>query len=180
MKYSGTAALAIYGLLCTIAALFLSIFSGIGQAAQPIVSANFGAGQLDRYRMIAKIGMRTAVIFGIISFAVCALFPSQIIWLFMKETPEVVEIAPFIIRVYAISFLPMAINMFSTAYLQSVTKAASSTVISLLRGLILTSILLYVMPLFFGSSGIWWAFTIAESLTAAVAVICMIPWIKKD
>lgn len=180
MKYSGSAALAVYGLLCTIAALFLSIFSGIGQAAQPIVSANFGAGQLDRYRMIAKIGMRTAVIFGIISFAVCALFPSQIIWLFMKETPEVVEIAPFIIRVYAISFLPMSINMFSTAYLQSVTKAVSSTVISLLRGLILTSILLYVMPLFLGSSGIWWAVTIAESLTAAVAVICMIPWFKKD
>ncbi|MBE6659680.1 MAG: MATE family efflux transporter [Ruminococcaceae bacterium] len=178
MKYSGAAALAVYGLLCTIAALFLSVFEGIGHAAQPIVSANFGAGQRDRYHIIAKIGMRTAVVFGVISFALCALFPSEIIKLFMKVTPEVAEIAPYIIRVYTTSFFPMAINMFVTAYLQSVTKATSATVVSLLRGLILSSILLYVLPLFMESNGIWWAVTIAEALAAVVAVFCMMPELK--
>jgi len=180
MKYSGSAALAVYGLLCTIAALFLSIFEGIGQAAQPIVSANFGAKQKERYHIIAKIGMRTAVVFGVISFAVCALFPSEIIKLFMKVTPEVAEIAPHIIRVYTISFFPMAINMFVTAYLQSVTKATPATIISLLRGLILSSILLYVLPLFMESDGIWWAVTIAEALAAVVAVICMMPELRRN
>jgi len=179
MKYSGSAALAVYGLLCTIAALFLSIFEGIGQAAQPIVSANFGAQQKERYHIVAKIGMRTAVVFGVISFAVCALFPSEIIKLFMKVTPEVAEIAPHIIRVYTISFFPMAINMFAIGYLQSVTKATPATVISLLRGLILSSVLLYVLPLFMESDGIWWAVTIAEVLTATFAVVCMMPELRK-
>ena len=117
--------------------------------------------------------------FGIISFAVCALFPSETIKLFMKVTPEVAEIAPYIIRVYTISFFPMAINMFVIAYLQSVTKATSATVISLLRGLILSSVLLYVMPLFMESDGIWWAVTIAEAFAAAFATACMMPELRK-
>jgi len=175
MKYSGAAALAVYGLLCTIAALFLSVFEGIGQAAQPIVSANLGAGQRERYHIIAKLGMKTAISFGIVSYALCALFPSEIIKLFMKVTPEVAEIAPYIIRVYTMSFFPMAINMFVTAYLQAVTKATAATTVSLLRGLILSSILLYVLPIFMESNGIWWAVTIAEALAASVASICMIP-----
>lgn len=180
MKYSGAAALAVYGLLCTIAALFLSVFEGIGQAAQPVVSANFGAGKRERYHIIAKVGMRTAIVFGVISFALCALFPSEIIRLFMKVTPEVAEIAPYIIRVYTISFFPMAINMFVTAYLQSVTLATSATIVSLLRGLILSSVLLYVLPIFMESDGIWWAVTIAEALAAVVAMIYVTPELKKS
>ena len=72
----------------------------------------------------------------------------------------------------------MAINMFVTAYLQSVAKATPATIISLLRGLILSSILLYVLPLFMESNGIWWAVTIAEALAAVVAVICMMPELR--
>ena len=173
MKYSGSSALAVYGVLSTIGALFLGIFSGIGHATQPIVSANFGAGYHERYLTIAKIGMRTAIIFGIFSFALCALFPVPLIRLFIKETPEVIQVAPYIIRVYSFSFLPMAINIFAISYLQSITKAVPAMVISLLRGLVLTSVLLYVLPLFFGGNGIWWAVSIAESISAVVGLACV-------
>ena len=56
MKYSGASALAIYGFLGTVSALFLSVFSGIGQAAQPIVSENYGACQHKRYIEVGKTG----------------------------------------------------------------------------------------------------------------------------
>ena len=45
MKYGSTAALAIYGVIVTIASLLQSLFSGVGQAIQPLVSANYGAGK---------------------------------------------------------------------------------------------------------------------------------------
>ena len=180
MKYSGASALAVYGMLSTVVALFLSVFTGIGQAAQPIVSANYGAGQNQRYKTVGKLGVKTAVIAGAICLFVCAVFPSQMTALFMKVTPEIEKIAPYIIGVYAISFIPMALNMFITAYLQSVTKAVKATVVSLLRGLVLSSVLLYVLPLFMDGNGIWWAVTIAEILAAVVAVIFMIPELRKE
>ena len=95
--------------------------------------------------------------------------------IFMKVTPEVAEIAPYIIRVYAIAFWPMAVNLFATAYLQSVSKANKATVVSMLRGLILSSILLYVLPLLLGGNGIWWAVALAEILAAVVALWYLIP-----
>lgn len=178
MKYSGAAALAVYGFLGTVSALFLSVFSGIGQAAQPIVSENYGAGLYKRYTEVGKTGLITAVIFGILSFGICALFPSQMVSVFMKPTPEVEQIAPYIIRVCALSYLPLAINMFVMAYLQSVTKANNATLISLLRGMILPVILIYAMPIVMNGNGIWWAITAAEGIAAVLAIMFIISELK--
>lgn len=180
MKYSGSDALAVYGILSTVTALFISIFSGIGQAAQPVVSVNYGANQKERYQIVGKLGLKVAFISGLVCFGICALFPSQMVSLFMKVTPGVAEIAPYIIRVYAISYLPMAISLFITAYLQSVGRANSATLVSMLRGIILSAILLYVLPLLMGGSGIWWAVTIAESGAAIVGIAYMIPELIKS
>lgn len=180
MKYSGASALAVYGFLGTVSALFLSVFSGIGQAAQPIVSENYGAGLQRRYKKVGKTGMITAVIFGIFSFGICAFFPSQMVSVFMKPTPEVEQIAPYIIRVCALSFFPMAINMFVMAYLQSVTNANRATLISLLRGMILPVALIYAFPLIMNGNGIWWAITAAEGITAVLAIIFIISELRKN
>jgi len=179
MKYSGSDALAVYGMLSTVTALFISIFSGIGQAAQPVVSVNYGANQKERYQIVGKLGLKVALVSGLVCFGICALFPSQMVSLFMKVTPGVAEIAPDIIRVYAISYLPMAISLFITAYLQSVGRANSATLVSMLRGIILSAILLYVLPLLMGGSGIWWAVTIAESGAAIVGMTYMMPELIK-
>lgn len=180
MKYSGSSALAVYGMLGTISALFLCIFEGIGQAAQPVVSANFGANRHTRYLSIGKLGLKTAVISGFICAVICIVFPLQTTRIFMKVTPAVEEIAPYILRVYSISFLPLAVNMFVMAYLQSVAKANTATVISLLRGISLNVILLYVLPLFMKGNGIWWAITIAESAVASFAIIYLIQLLRKQ
>lgn len=74
MRYSGPAALAVYGMMSTVVALFLSIFSGVGEAAQPIVSVNFGAGKPERYRATGKLGLKTAAVTGAVCFGLCALF----------------------------------------------------------------------------------------------------------
>ena len=179
MHYSGPAALAVYGMMSTAVALFLSIFSGVGEAAQPIVSVNFGAGNRERYQGVGKLGIKTAAAFGLVCLALCALFPSQMTAIFMKVTPEVAEIAPYIIRVYAIAFLPMAVNLFATAYLQSVSKANKATTVSMLRGLVLSSVLLYILPVFMGGNGIWWVVTLAEVLAAVVALWYLAPELRK-
>lgn len=179
MHYSGPAALAVYGMMSTVVALFLSIFSGVGEAAQPIVSVNFGAGKPERYQTTGQLGLKTAAVMGVVCFGLCALFPEQVASIFMKVTSEIAEIAPYIIRVYAIAFMPMAVNLFATAYLQSVSKANKATTVSMLRGLVLSSALLYILPLFMGGNGIWWAVTLAEVLAAAVALGYLIPHLQK-
>ena len=171
VRYADNAALAVYGMVCTISSLFMNVFGGIGQAAQPIVSANLGAGQMKRCVTLCRLGSIAAAVLGIIFSTVCLLFPAQITAVFMKVTPEVESIAPEIVRVYAISFLPMGLNTFLGMYLQSVMQAKLAAVISVLRGVAITGILLYVLPVFCGADGIWMAFWITEVLVLCIAVV---------
>lgn len=179
MKYSGTAALAIYGMLGTVAALLISVYSGVGQAAQPIVSENYGAGNWKRCRETEKLGLITAVLLGAVFSGICMAFPVQTTALFMQLTPEITRIAPYIVRVYAASFFPLAINIFAIYYLQSVAQAQKATVISMLRGIFLNSGFLFVFPLLMGANGIWWAILLAELLAFAAAVVCLLTEAKQ-
>ncbi len=171
MKYCGAPALALYGVLGTVSALFLSIFSGIGQAAQPIVSENYGAGNRKRCLEAESLGIKTSVLFGTVFAVLCIVFPIQITGIFMKMTPEVTEITPYILRVYSLSFVPLAINTFATYYLQSVTHSKMATVISLSRGLVLNGIFLYIFPVFMGGNGIWWSIFFTEAITTVISVV---------
>ena len=89
----------------------------------------------------------------------------------MKMTPEVEEVTPFILRVYALSFLPLAINTFVTYFLQSVTQAKMATLVSLSRGLVLNGAFLYLFPLLVGGNGVWWAIFFAELVTAFISIL---------
>lgn len=173
MKYSGTSALAIYGMLGTVAALLVSVFSGVGQAAQPIVSENYGAGNIDRCWKAEKSGMNTSIVLGVFFAGICVVFPVKITGFFMKLTPEIVEIAPYIVRIYAISFIPTAINIYSIYHLQSILCPKIATCISLLRGIILNSIFLLVFPLIMGENGIWWAILFSEVVVMTISIISL-------
>ena len=98
------------------------------------------------------------------------LVPGAIIALFIKVTPEVMEIAPVILRIYAVSFLPIGINSFLCVYLQSIMRVEPAAIIAVMRGLIVNCALLYLLPLTpLGAAGIWTAFAADEVLVAVIA-----------
>ena len=174
MTYSDADSLAVYGMICTLSTLFLSIYTGVGQACQPIASSNFGANLKERYMGVRRMGLITCMILGVVFSGLCLLIPEQLTMLFMQVTPGVMEVAPFILRVYGISFLPLAFTAFLSIYLQSVMRPVAATVISVCRGLAVSGVLLYILPAIMGGDGIWYAFTVAEFLVAADALVYMI------
>ncbi len=172
MKYADTAALAVYGMLGTVTALLTYIYTGTGQAASPIVSSGFGAGKPERYWESYRLGIRVNLFIGVVITAICMLVPGAITALFIKVTPEVMETAPMILRIYAFSFLPLGINSFLCVYLQSIMRAKPAAVIAVMRGLIVNCALLYLLPLTpLGATGIWVAFAAAEILVAVIALL---------
>ena len=171
MRYSDASALAVYGVMGTIASLFTHIFSGIGQSAQPIASGSYGAGMIKRCWQACSIGIKYAVLMGVIFTGACMLFPAQITSVFVKATPEIIETATFGMRVYAVSFIFLGINTFLSIYLQSIMRARSAAVIALMRGFILICGLLAVLPAIFAANGVWYAFAASDTVVAVFAVI---------
>lgn len=174
MNYLGGAALAVYGVLGTVSSLFTSIFSGIGQAIQPITSENYGAGKIDRCWAVERLGMKNALMYGIVFAAISIIFPVGVTGLFMQMTPEVKEVTPYIMRVFSLSYIPQAVCVYCVFYLQSIVHAKKATVVSLLRGVILNGAFLMIFPIFFGGNSIWWAIFMAEFVTMLVAIVYMV------
>lgn len=173
LRYGGEAALTVFGVIITCSSMFQHLFSGVGQAIQPIVSMNFGAGQIQRIREVDKLSVMTALVMGLVFALTGVLFPLQLTTFFVDSTPEIIGIAPGIVRIYFLSFLPMGINIQATYYLQSVMRTKWSNILSLLRGLILSGALVYLLPVLWGIDGVWWAMVIAESVVVFFSLMCL-------
>ena len=171
MRYGDTNALAVYGVVATITSLFQALYCGVGQAIQPIVSANCGAMQADRIKQVWKMSLTTVIVLGIGFTSVGELFPTQIVRLFMDVTPEVLTVAPGIIRPFFLLFLFLGITVLATYHLQSIMHGTMSMVIAILRSVVISGLLIYVLPLFVGILGVWVAMPISELIVAIIALI---------
>lgn len=171
MNYLGNDALAVYGVIVNISTLAQCCTYSVGQASQPIISTNFGAGRGDRIRRTLKYALGTAAVFSLFWTVLSMAAPNLFIRIFTSPTPEVLEIAPGIMRCYCSSFILLPLNIFSTYYFQALMKPKAAFIVSVARGFVLSGILIYLLPAAAGADSIWFAMPITE-LAVAIYVIC--------
>ncbi len=169
MKYLGVDALAVYGVLTQVAMMVQCGAYSIGGAAQPLMSQNFGAKQWVRIKKTLKYALCSCLVCGLFWMLLSFIAPNFFIKLFMKPTEAVLAIAPGIVRVYVLAFIPLAINVFSTYYFQSLLQARTAFVIAIGRGFVVSCALVYLLPLL-SPSLIWAAIPIAELLVCTYVI----------
>lgn len=170
MKHLGSDELAVYGVITLITAFAQCLAYGAGQAAQPIISQNFGANQPGRIRECMKYGLLTSVGMGIFWTILMLACPNTILHFFMTPTASVAQIAPGILRAYGISFILLPFNIFATYYFQAMMKSTISMIASLARGVIISGALILALPMFAGADSIWYAMLITEIIVALYGV----------
>lgn len=179
MKYFGPDALAVYGVITQITVFAQCLAYGSGQAAQPIISQNYGAGQYGRIKECLKYGLYTCAGMGLFWALSVTLFPNAFVKFFMNPTPPVLEIAPGILRIYGISYLFLPFNLFATYYFQALMRPVISMSASLARGAIISGIMITILPIIFGAENIWFAMLITETLVAAFHLFYMVRCTKQ-
>lgn len=174
MNYLGSDALAVYGIITQITAFAQSLAYGAGQAAQPIISQNFGASQNGRIKECLKYGLYTSACLGVFWTAAMQLVPNVFVNFFMTPTPAILEIAPSILRAYGISYFLLPFNLFATYYFQAVMKPNISMIASLARGVVVSGAMIMLLPMIAGANSIWYAMLITEILVAIYAGVNMV------
>ena len=95
--------------------------------------------------------------------------PDLYIRVFMTPTQEILDMAPAIIRTYALSFLLLPFNIFSTYYFQAILRPKAAFVVSVARGAVISGSLILVLPPLVGPDALWLAMPITELLTMLYA-----------
>lgn len=170
LRYIGETGVVVYGIIANYALVSMSLFNGVAQATQPIMATNFGANKSERVISVRRYGIYTGIIVGILLFLIGALFPEKVVNIFINPTKEIIEFSIPAIRIYFITFLMTSVNIIYSTYFQSIVKPKESLAICMLRGVVLTSILVFVLPIFIGVTGIWFAMPITEFITLLVSI----------
>ena len=169
MRYLGADALAVYGPIIQVSTFVQCCAYSVGQAAQPIISTNFGAGKGERIKETLRLALWTTVFFGVFWTALSMACPNVYIRIFIAPTPEILNMAPAIVRTYALSFLLLPFNIFSTYYFQAIMKPKAAFVVSVARGLAISGILILLLPALVSADAIWFAMPVTELLVMLYA-----------
>ena len=148
----------------------------MGQASQPLISTNFGAGKGRRIKKILRLSLMTTVFFGVFWTALSMAFPNLYIRIFMTPTQEILDMAPAIVRTYALSFLLLPFNIFSTYYFQAIMKPKAAFIVSVARGLVISGILIMILPSLINASSVWFAMPITELSVTIYAIVTIIKY----
>lgn len=173
LRYVGDLGVVVYGIICNSSLIVASVSNGISQAVQPILATNYGAGNRERLKATRRLGELAVTCSGLIFVAVGLLFPSLVTAAFVAPTIEILDMAVPAVRIYFVSFFAMGFNILYGTWFQSVMKPGYSLFICLMRGFVLNSIFVFLLPLVFGVTGIWGVMPVAEFLTLAICRVLM-------
>ena len=132
----------------TIMQMFWLPSQGIGQGAQPIISYNFGAGNIERVRKAFMTMLVVSIIFIGAGWLAVMLFPGFFIRIF-NDSPALMEMGSWTLRVYLAAFFLMALQMSIQQVFVSVGRAKSAVVVASVRKLVLLVPFIYILPHFF-------------------------------
>ncbi len=173
MRYLGADALAVYGPIIQVSTFVQCCAYSVGQAAQPIISTNFGANKGGRIRETLRLALWTTAFFGVFWTALSMACPNLYVRIFMTPTPSILAMAPAIIRTYALSFLLLPFNIFSTYYFQAIMRPTAAFVVSVARGLVISGALILALPILAGADAVWLSMPITELAVMLYAAYTM-------
>ncbi|MCQ4673136.1 MATE family efflux transporter [Lactonifactor longoviformis] len=166
LNLTGSVGVAAYGVIANLAIIVMSIFNGIAQGIQPLVSRGYGSGDIKAVFSYVRRALILAGILGVLCCLPGILFTHELIGIFNGGGDAAFEgIAAKGMPVYFTAFLTMGLNIVAAAVLASVDRARESLSIALLRGIVLNAVLVFLLPGFWGMQGIWLVVPIAESGT---------------
>lgn len=144
--------------------------NGIIQGMRPLVGYNYGAGEHKRVSQIYNIVLCMSGIIMIIGTAICLIIPGQLMSLF-TQNQETIIVGKTALRIISAGFIVSAVSVTSSGALEGLGKGTPSLIISLFRYVIIIIPAAFFMSKIFGPVGVWNAFWIAETITAAVSYV---------
>jgi len=167
-RYGNDLSIGAYGIVNRISFIFIMIVMGLNQGMQPIAGYNYGAKSYKRVMRVSKITMICATLVTTTGFLLGELFPRQIATLFTTDE-TLIGLAVTGLRIIFIFYPVIGFQIVTSNFFQSIGMASKAIFLSLTRQMLFLVPGLLILPLFFGTSGIWWSIPIADVAATIVA-----------
>ena len=169
---AGNVGVAAYGVVANNAMVATSIFNGIAQGSQPLLSRFHGRREHHALRQVLRLSLITTLCAALLVVLITNIATEPIVAMFNGEgNPEMAAYADTGVRLYFTGYLFAGFNIVGTGFLSATEAANWAFAASILRGFIAISVCAFVMAALFGMTGIWLAFPAAELITACMTAL---------
>ncbi|CEN93809.1 MAG: MATE family efflux transporter [Paeniclostridium sordellii] len=170
--YGGDLAIGAMATVSSIALMISMPIFGLNQGAQPIIGFNFGAAKYDRANKAFKLSAIVAVIIMTTGWLLIQTVPQLIVGMFNRD-PKLMEMSVTGARIYLLMLPIIGISITGSNYIQSIGKAKTAIILSLLRQVIILIPMILILPKFLGLDGVWYAQPVSDFLATVITIIIL-------
>ena len=171
-KYGGDLAIGAFGIVNRLVFIVVMIVMGLNQGMQPIAGYNFGAQQYHRVNQVLKLTIYGATAVTTTGFLVGELMPELAVSAFTTHE-GLIQLSATGLRIVVIFFPIIGFQMVTSNFFQSIGMAGKAIFLSLTRQLLFLLPSIILLPLCWGSAGIWWSMPISDLAASVVAGIML-------
>ena len=148
------------------------IVMGLNQGMQPIAGYNFGARQYHRVNQVLKLTIYGATLVTTSGFLVGELMPELAVSAFTTHE-GLIERSATVLRIVVMFFPIIGFQMVTSNFFQSIGMASKAIFLSLTRQLLFLLPCIIILPMFWGSKGIWMSMPISDLAASIVAAVML-------
>ena len=167
-RFSETAT-GVFGIYYKLQSFFFMPLFGLNGATISIIAYNYGARKPDRMVKTLKFACSAALMVMFTGLLAFQLIPEVLLGMF-NPSEEFLAIGCTALRIISIHFPVAAVCIILGASFQALGNGIYSTVTSLCRQLIVLLPAAYLLSLTGSVANVWWAFPIAEVVSALVTL----------
>ncbi|MCL1884719.1 MAG: MATE family efflux transporter [Defluviitaleaceae bacterium] len=167
----GNIGVAAFGVVANIAVIVLSIFTGVAQGIQPLISKGYGKGDKALVYKTLQYAIITVLLIASVVYAIIFFNATAIVSAFNRESDSVFYyLATSGLRIYFIGIFFAGINLIASAFFSAVDSAKKAVTISLLRSCIINIPMVITLGAIFNMNGVWSAFVANELVVVLVSL----------
>ena len=171
--YGGDLYVSVMTVMTSIREIFNMPVQGMTNAAQPVISFNYGAGDYDRVRRAIAFMSAFCVASCLLFWFLIIMFPAFFVRIFNNE-PAMVEASVNAIHIYFFGLFLMALQSAGQSVFVALGKAKRAVFFSIFRKIIIVVPLTLILPRFMGINGVFVAEPISNLIGGAACYITML------
>ncbi len=181
LKYGGDVAVGAMTILTSVMQFALLPLQGLGQGAQPILSYNYGAKNVNRVKKTFRLLLKVSVCYAAILWAFVEICPQIFVGMFTSDA-VLMEFSKTALRVYMAAMFMFGIQIACQMAFTSLGCAMESIAVAVMRKFVLLIPLIFIVPLIWKSNptmGVYLAEPVADFFAVTFTILLFSSRFKK-
>ncbi|MDR2972986.1 MAG: polysaccharide biosynthesis C-terminal domain-containing protein [Bacteroidales bacterium] len=179
LRIEGNIGVAAYGIVANIALILISLFTGVAQGIQPLISKGHGSGNNILVKQTIKYAIALVFLLAIAMYGLTYFYSTVIVTAFNSEVNiSLALLAQTGMKIYFIGLIFAGMNIVTASFFSAAGNSKKGIIISLLRSCVIIIPLVILLSTIFKMNGIWFSFVLTEFVVCVLSIVFLYKKLK--